>query len=136
MLFSLFFVFAEVEIYEQKIREEFIKTDVEFRLKILEIKIERLNKQKQPRISIASWYDYRLDGIEWSKNHRTCASRDYPRKTTLRVKNINNNKYVDCFVNDYGPEIQTGRQIDLSSFAFSQIADLKLGLIKVEIIKL
>lgn len=99
------------------------------------------------KTEIASWYDYSLDGIEWSKDHNTCASRDLKRYSMGRVTNIVNGKSVECYVNDYGPEtcedrIRKGidtkencieREIDLSSFAFAQIADLKYGLAKVKI---
>lgn len=102
--------------------------------------IELLNKAIQrevfiPRneVGVASWYDYDLEGIEWSKTHRTCASRDIPKYKTARVTNLANGKTVDCYVNDYGPELRTGRQIDLSSFAFSQLAELSRGLINVKI---
>lgn len=81
----------------------------------------------------ASWYDYTLNGIEWSKTHRTCASRDLPRYSTAIVTNLENNKSVECFINDYGPEAWTKRDIDLSSYAFSRIADLSLGLADVKI---
>lgn len=101
-----------------------------------EIKTDTSGAGPVADIKIASYYDYKLDGIAWSKNHRTCASRDYPRKTMLRVTNIANMKSVDCLVNDYGPEAWTNRHIDLSSFAFSQIADLRLGLAEVVIEKL
>jgi rare lipoprotein A (peptidoglycan hydrolase) len=86
-------------------------------------------------VGVASWYDYSLDGIEWSKDHDTCASRDHKRYSTIRVTNLDNGKSVDCYVNDYGPELgQTPeRHIDLSSHAFGQIADLKLGLVEVKI---
>ena len=86
-------------------------------------------------VGVASWYDYELDGIEWSKDHSTCASRDHKRYSTIRVTNLTNGKSVDCYVNDYGPELgQTPeRHIDLSSYAFKQIADLKLGLVEVRI---
>jgi len=86
-------------------------------------------------VGVASWYDYSLNGIEWSKDHSTCASRDHKRYSTIRVTNMANGKSVECYVNDFGPELgQTPeRHIDLSSHAFSQIADLKLGLINVKI---
>lgn len=99
---------------------------------------------------VASYYDYTLSGMAWSKNHRTMASRDFPRYSTVRVTNLANGKSVDVFVNDFGPEtceqrIKHGldtkekcveRHADLSSYAFSQIADLKLGLIKIKMEKL
>lgn len=98
---------------------------------------KQAQEQPQPAtdsIKVSSWYDYELNGVEWSINHRTAASRDLIRYETYRVTNIANGKHVDVFINDYieHPE----RDIDLSSFAFSQIADLKLGLIKVKIEKL
>lgn len=86
-----------------------------------------INSQK----GVASWYDYSLNGIEWSKIHRTCASRDLKRYTMARVTNIETGAAVECFVNDYieHPE----RDIDLSSYAFKQIAPLSQGLVKVKI---
>lgn len=85
----------------------------------------------------ASWYDYGLEGEpNYSEYNATCASRDYPRGTMLRVLNLDTNEGVVCRVNDYGPEKWTGRVIDLSSYAFSQIAELGRGLVDVEIIPL
>lgn len=82
----------------------------------------------------ASWYDYELVGVWWSKNHRTTASRDFPRGTMIEVTNLKNGKSVDVLVNDYGPDesIRPDRELDLSSFAFEQIADLQEGLVEVE----
>ena len=96
---------------------------------------------------VASWYDYSLSGIDWSKGHDTCAMRDFKRYSTVRVTNLANGKTVDCYINDYGPEtceqrIAKGldkpeecieRIIDLSSHAFATIADLGIGLINVSI---
>lgn len=85
----------------------------------------------------ASWYDYSLKGIVYSKDHRTAASRDYPRGTMLRVCRADNSaKCVDVLVNDYGPQAWTGKSIDLSSFAFSQLEILSKGVVKVTITKL
>lgn len=84
-------------------------------------------------VGMASWYDYKIGGIEWSKIHRTCASRDLPRDSYAKITNLANGKSVECFVNDYGPEEWTGRDIDLSRYAFSQISDLGIGLIYVRI---
>jgi len=86
-------------------------------------------------VGVASWYDYDLNGIEWSKQHNTCATRDFKRYSTVRTTNLDNGKSIECFVNDYGPELgQTPERImDLSSHAFSQIADLKIGLINIKI---
>lgn len=103
---------------------------------------------------IASWYDYKFvselewkDGVAevieistpcfaWEDECYThdklyAASRKYERGTHLRVTNLANRKTVDVRVTDYieHPE----RVIDLTSYAFSQIADLKVGLIDVRI---
>jgi len=91
---------------------------------------------------IASYYDYDLNRADqkcrsndcYSMFNATCASRDYPRGTILRVSY--KDEYIDCRVNDYGPELSTGRIIDLSSYSFGQIAPLKLGIIKVKIEKI
>jgi rare lipoprotein A len=97
--------------------------------------------QQQPKPIIdcgtASYYDYKLGGEKYSKEHDTCASLKYPRGSKLKVTNIENNKSVICRVNDYGPEKgQTPeRIIDLSSHAFKQISNSKLGLITVRITK-
>lgn len=83
---------------------------------------------------IASWYRYELsEGDNWSDNHYTAASRDLPRYSYAKITNIENGKSVVIFINDFGPEEWTGRQIDLSNKAFSELADLKIGLIKVRI---
>lgn len=91
-------------------------------------------KGKQGIVAVASWYDYNLEGIAWSKEHNTCASRTLKRYSMARVVNLANGKIVDCYVNDWvaNPKVE----IDLSSHAFAEIADLKLGLIKVKIIQL
>lgn len=93
---------------------------------------------------LASWYDYSLNTNDqkcraddcYSKHNDTCASRDYERGSKLRVfyytdeiGDFRVGKWVDCIVNDYGPEEWTGRDIDLSSHAFAQLAPLAVGII-------
>jgi rare lipoprotein A (peptidoglycan hydrolase) len=101
----------------------------------VEQRTETVEKVTPPVINsgTASWYDYRLDGILWSADHNTAASRDLVRYSYARVTNKANGKSVIIFVNDYGPEEWTGREIDLSSHAFAEISDLSLGLAEVEI---
>lgn len=91
-------------------------------------------QKKNESYGVASYYDYSLNGKLWSKDHRTAASRDLPRYSYAKVINLANNKEVIVYINDHGPEEWTKREIDLSSFAFSQLAPLSLGLIKVKII--
>ena len=84
---------------------------------------------------LASWYDYSLpDAPEYSRTHLTAASRIFPRGTQLIVSRGNSSVVVR--VNDYGPEEWTGRDIDLSSYAFIQLAPLSLGILEVKIEKL
>ena len=77
----------------------------------------------------ASWYAWK-DGLY-------AASRDFPKGTKLRVTNQvsgeNRGKSVIVEVNDYGPELGTGRFIDLDKAAFGQINDLKTGVTRVRI---
>lgn len=75
----------------------------------------------------ASWYKY--------KNGDFAASPDFPKGSKLRVKNLENNKFVDVEVNDYGPDrsLHPDRVIDLDVVAFKKIADSRQGLINVVI---
>ena len=91
--------------------------------------------QAEPRqVTNASWYDYELNGIPWSLDHRTGASREFARGTMVEVTNIANGKSVEVLINDFGPEyaVHPDRELDLSSFAFAQIADLQEGVVSVE----
>ncbi len=76
-----------------------------------------------------SWYALGLP----QPDALTCASRTYPRGSYLLVKNLYNGHTVVCRVNDYGPEVWTGRIIDLSRGSFSQVDSLGRGTIPVEL---
>ena len=88
---------------------------------------------------IASYYDYDLREEDqkcrtndcYSMTHNTCASRDFPRGSILIV--YVGNRFTTVRVNDYDPELLTGRIIDLSSAAFNDIAPLRQGLVEVKI---
>lgn len=75
----------------------------------------------------ASWYKYK-EGL-------FAASPDFPKGTVLRVHNLNNGKFVDVTVNDYGPDrsIHPDRVIDLDRVAFERIAPLSAGLASVRV---
>ncbi len=81
----------------------------------------------------ASWYAWKLGNY--------AASRDFPKGTMLKVTNMSNSsnqgKSVIITVNDYGPELWTGRIIDLDKVAYQQIGNLSGGVmpVKVELIK-
>lgn len=83
----------------------------------------------------ASYYDYVLKDGWSSKGHLVCAARDWPRKSKIEVTNTITGKSVVCTVTDYGPDfsVHPDRIVDLSSFSFSQIADLKSGVVPVSV---
>ena len=89
---------------------------------------------EETNATTASWYDYDLNGIPWSLDHRTAASREFARGTLVEVTNTKNGKSVEVLINDYGPDesVHPDRELDLSSYAFKQIADLQNGLVEVE----
>jgi serine-type D-Ala-D-Ala endopeptidase (penicillin-binding protein 7) len=73
----------------------------------------------------ASWYKF--------KYKMTAASPDFPINSRLRVYNLENNKFVDITVKDYGPDrnIHPTRVVDLEKTAFSKLATTNKGTIKV-----
>jgi len=87
-----------------------------------------LFEDKDSTVGVASWYDYDLkDYPDYSKDHLTCASRDYPKGTMLEV--TYGDKSVVCRVNDWIEH--PDRIIDLSSMAFKELAPLSVGLLEV-----
>ena len=86
---------------------------------------------------VASFYHSKFEGRKtangdiFSNNNLTAAYNHVPLGTTLKVTNIKNNKFVIVKVND---RCRINSRIDLSQKAFSSIADLKSGIIKVNII--
>jgi rare lipoprotein A len=62
----------------------------------------------------------------------TAAHKTLPFGTEVKVTNLDNGKSVTVRINDRGPFV-SGRIIDLTRAAFSQIARLDKGLAKVEI---
>jgi len=78
-------------------------------------------------VGTASWYKF--------KNGLFAASPDFAKGTVLRVYNLDNNKFVDVTINDYGPERakHPDRVVDLDKVAFEKIANPGSGLAKVKI---
>lgn len=115
ILMSSFFIIYQIEEFEQ-----------------LEINYPEHKKQTN-----ASWYNYELDGIKWSLNHNTAASREFEKGDMVFVTNKATGKSVLVLINDYGPEeaVHPDRELDLSYHAFKEIADPKLGIIKVKYLK-
>lgn len=93
----------------------------------------------------ASWYSESDPGVlkntanmeVFNDQEYTCAMWDIPFNTHAQIINLETGKSVFVRVNDRGPAkrlVKNGRIIDLSKKAFSEIADLKRGLIRVQVI--
>lgn len=73
------------------------------------------------------------NGERFNMNAMTAASNSHKMGTKLRVTNPANGKSVVVKINDTGGFGKYGRTLDLSKGAFSKIASLKQGLVKVHI---
>ncbi|MFA7087764.1 MAG: RlpA-like double-psi beta-barrel domain-containing protein [Patescibacteria group bacterium] len=78
-------------------------------------------------VGTASWYKF--------KNGLFAASPDFLKGTVVRVHNLDNGKFVDVTINDWGPERDKhpDRVIDLDYVAFGKIASPSAGLIPVKV---
>ncbi|MCR4280059.1 MAG: septal ring lytic transglycosylase RlpA family protein [Candidatus Komeilibacteria bacterium] len=76
-------------------------------------------------IGEASWYRY--------KGCSCAASRDYPKGTKLKVTHLSTGRSAVVTVNDYGPELWTGRVIDLDATVYEQFISLRSGVTDVKI---
>jgi rare lipoprotein A len=91
----------------------------------------------------ASWFGYELkgrtmaNGRAFDPRKKVCASWFYPLGSMLEVTNTANGKTVTVSVSDRGPAWRLvfgkNRIIDLSSGAFSEIADTRIGIINVKV---
>ena len=85
----------------------------------------------------ASYYHDKFNGRRtasgaiFNNTQHTAAHRSLPFGTKLIVRNTLNGKEVIVEVNDRGPFHKT-RDLDLSKAAFSQIADIRKGVIRIE----
>lgn len=93
----------------------------------------------QTQHGIASFYAKRATGSRTANGERlhhdsmTCAHRDHPFGTYLRVTHMNNQRSVIVRVNDRGPYVR-GRIIDLSWGAARELGMLGQGIAKVEVV--
>ena len=71
-------------------------------------------------------------GELYDRAKNTAAHKKLPFGTKVRVTNIKNNRSVIVKINDRGPFVKD-RIVDLSSSAFSSIANLGAGVIEVKI---
>ncbi len=85
---------------------------------------------------VASWYDQsRYKSFKYQGGNFT-ASRDYPKGTKLKVTRLKTGTSIIVTVNDFGPELKTGRIIDLDKKAFKQLGSTGAGEIYVSIEKI
>jgi len=75
----------------------------------------------------ASWYSH--------KKGNFAASPDFPKGSRLRVYNLDNGKFIDVEVNDFGPErkLHPDRVVDLEKTAFVKLAIKSQGVINVRV---
>jgi len=100
--------------------------------------------EKIVQTGMASWYSQRSPGIRkrtanneiFNDRGLTAAMWGVPFNQMVKVTNMKNGKSVIVRINDRGPHkryVRKGRVIDLSKRAFSNIASLKKGLIRIEL---
>jgi rare lipoprotein A len=86
----------------------------------------------------ASYYSMKFQskktasGELYDNTKKTAAHKKLPFGTKVKVTNIKNRKSIIVKINDRGPFVE-GRIIDLSGSAFSRIAKLSAGVIRVRI---
>jgi rare lipoprotein A len=72
------------------------------------------------------------NGDKFDQELYTAAHKTLPFGTTVRVKNLENNKTVFVTINDRGPFVK-GRVIDLSKVAARDLGMLEDGIVKVSV---
>lgn len=106
------------------------------RFQKLEIEKQKFIEEQEQK-NILSWTASRYAYWIWqdqhfSDTHRTCAfHHQFKDYGTYKVCNVDNWKCVECFNNDRMR--REDRLVDLSNYAFSQIASLRKWLIKVTV---
>lgn len=83
-----------------------------------------------------SWYGetQRLpNGRRYDPNAETCASREHPAGTILRVVDLDTGLGVDCAVNDWGPAAWTRCRLDLSRKSAERVGMKARGVIRARI---
>ena len=90
------------------------------------------------QFGVASWYGAQFQGLEtasgtpFDMNAMTCAHRELPLGTRVRVTDLLNLKSVVLKVNDRGPYV-CGRELDVSRAAAKCLGFLGAGLAPVRI---
>ena len=98
--------------------------------------LSSFNNEEEVKTSTASYYHDKFNGRKtasgeiFDNKKLTAANRTLPFGTKVKITNLKNNKSVVVRVNDRGP-FTKGRAFDLSKVAFSKIADLRSGTIRI-----
>ena len=86
--------------------------------------------------AVASWYGPKFHGRPTSSGDifnmyaKTCAHKEYPFGTRVRVTNTENDRSAECIVNDRGPFVE-GRDVDLSYAVAKEIGMIGTGTARV-----
>jgi rare lipoprotein A len=72
------------------------------------------------------------NGEIYDRNKLSAAHKTFPFGTTLKVRNLSNNREVIVRINDRGPFV-AGRIIDLSYLAAKELDMIREGVAEVEI---
>lgn len=90
------------------------------------------------QIGLASWYGSECEGnltasgASFDENALTCAHRELPLGTKVKVTNLRNHRSLVLKVNDRGPSVPS-RVLDVSMAAAKQLGFLGRGLTRVRI---
>jgi rare lipoprotein A len=109
-----------------------------FLILILVLPVFALQTNAQATSGLASYYAPGFHGNPTSTgekyNHQalTCANRDFPVGTILRVTRVDDGRWVNVRVNDCGPH-RAGRVVDLSGAAAERIGLIRDGLTQVNL---
>lgn len=91
----------------------------------------------EANVGKASYYSDKFNGRKtasgeiFSNHEYTAAHRTLPFGTNIRVTSLDTGKSVVVRINDRGP-FTKGRVLDLSKIAFSEIADIRKGVISIQ----
>ena len=109
--------------------------------------VVNINQNHVHLVTEASWYSRKecctpknpdalmANGRPLDDNALTCASWDYPFGTQLKIHNLEGTKSVIVTVTDRGPAkrlYNAGRKLDLSKAAFTALAPIEQGVIRVQ----
>lgn len=131
--------FSLTDSIETIIKEQNVDTAQAIKIKAKEV-AETVKKTTYEKYGTASYYAHKFHGKKTANGERfnmyaltAAAANHIPMNCKIKVTNVENGKSVIVKVNDrgaFGPKY--GRSLDLSKAAFSSIANLNKGVIKIK----